>query len=121
MKDEPKFEIYQDENGHSEFLEFLDGLPTKDSDKLVAVIKNIEDLGLLTGIRKEWVKRLDKDIFEIRSKTSSNIQRALYFQKVGSSYIITHGFTKKTQKTPSGEIAKAHKILDKWREENAKH
>ena len=27
----------------------------------------------------EWGKKLDSDIFEIRSKVSSNIQRALYF------------------------------------------
>nr|WP_240742640.1 type II toxin-antitoxin system RelE/ParE family toxin [Leuconostoc mesenteroides] len=39
----------------------------------------------------------------LRSKRSSNIQRALYFQVKGSQYIITNAFTKKTQKTPENE------------------
>lgn len=119
MKDEPKFEIYQDKNGKSEFIDFINDLPPKDADKLLSVISNIQEIGLLTAIRQEWVKRLDQDIFEIRSKTSTNIQRALYFQKVGSVYMITHGFTKKTQKTPPAEITKAHSIMEKWRKENA--
>lgn len=119
MNDEPKFEFYQDVDGNSQFIDFIKGLPQKDADKLLAVISNIQEIGLLTAIRQEWVKRLDKDIFEIRSKTSNNIQRALYFQKVGSIYMITHGFTKKTQKTPVSEIERAHRIMEKWRNENA--
>ena len=65
----------------------------------------------------EWVKKLDNDIYEIRSKVGSNIQRALYFQKVGNEYLITHGFTKKTKKTPKTEIERAKSIRDKYKED----
>lgn len=119
MKDQPTFEIYVSSEGKSEFHDFVQSLPKKDADKLVALINRIETFGMLTAMRQEWVKRLDKDIFEIRSKVSSNIQRALYFQRVGQRYIITHGFTKKTQKTPKKEIEHAHQIMEKWRRENA--
>ena len=62
----------------------------------------------------EWVKKLDDDIFEIRSKVASNIQRALYFHVINERYIITHGFTKKTQKTPKREIERAKAERDDY-------
>jgi phage-related protein len=81
-------------------------------------IYNIQELGMLTAIRQEWVKRIDDNIFEIRSRVSTNIQRVLYFQKINQNYIITHGFTKKTQKTPIEQIQKAYKIMQEYKESN---
>ncbi|HHT7720032.1 TPA: type II toxin-antitoxin system RelE/ParE family toxin [Streptococcus suis] len=113
----PKFEFYTRPNGRTEFIEFLQTLPTKDKQKLLATISLIQEQGLLIAQRMEWVKKLDSEIFEIRSKVSSNIQRALYFHVVDDRFIITHGFTKKTQKTPTAEIKHA-KTLKKEFEEN---
>ncbi|WP_369333256.1 type II toxin-antitoxin system RelE/ParE family toxin [Haloferax sp. Atlit-19N] len=39
----------------------------------------------------------------------------MYFQKVDNEYIITHGFTKKSQKTPSREIEHAKRIIEKYK------
>lgn len=106
----PIFEFYTRPNGHNEFVEFYKSLPQKDKEKLLATISMIQEHGLLTAQHMEWVKKLNSDIFEIRSKVSSNIQRALYFHAVDNRYIITHGFTKKSQKTPINEIKKAQLI-----------
>ena len=46
-------------------------------------------------------------IFELRTKQGTNIVRTLYFFFVGNKIIITHGFRKKTQKTPPEEIVRA--------------
>jgi len=67
----------------------------------------------------QWVKLIEKDLYEIRSKLASNIQRAFYFQVVNNEYYITSGFTKKTQKTPKREIDKAKEIKRKFWEENS--
>ena len=77
----------------------------------------IEEAGILVAIQLEWVKKLDSEINEIRSKVSSNIQRALYFHVKNNQYIITHGFTKKTQKTPIKEIERAKQIKYEFEEE----
>lgn len=77
----------------------------------------IQEQGLLIAQRMEWVKKLDSDIFEILSKVSNTIQRALYFHIVDDRFIITYGFTNKTQKTPTAEIKHA-KALKKEFEEN---
>lgn len=95
---------YYDEK---EFQEFLDRLPNKDAAKLITIIQNIEMYGLFIAERQKWTKKVDNNLYEIRSKRASNIQRAIYFQLQGNEYVITHGFTKKTQKTPVGEISLA--------------
>lgn len=115
---ETKFEFYTCLNGRTEFIEFLQTLPLKDKQKLLATISLIQEHGLFIAQRMEWVKKLDNDIFEIRSKVSSNIQRALYFHVIGDRYIITHGFTKKTQKTPTSEIRHAKELKKEFEEHN---
>ena len=93
-----------------EFEEFVLTLPKKDRLKLLATIKSIQEYGLEVAISMQWVKKLERDLYEIRSKHSSNIQRAIYFQLRNADYYITHGFTKKMQKTPQREIDKAKRI-----------
>ena len=115
--EKPKFISYTRPNGHNEFEEFYNSLPTKDRNKLRATIDMIEEAGIQAAIQLEWVKKLDSEIYEIRSKISSNIQRALYFHVRNNQYIITHGFTKKTQKTPTKEKIKAKQIKEEFEEE----
>ena len=113
----PKFISYTRPNGHNEFEEFYNSLPVKDRNKLRATIEMIEEAGIQAAIQLEWVKKLDSEINEIRSKVSSNIQRALYFHVKNNQYIITHGFTKKTQKTPIKEKERAKQIKYEFEEE----
>ena len=115
--EKPKFVSYTRPNGHNEFEEFYNSLPIKDRNKLRATIDMIEEAGIQAAIQLEWIKKLDHQIYEIRSKVSSNIQRALYFHIKNNQYIITHGFTKKTQKTPIKEIIRAKQIQQEFEEE----
>ncbi|HAT54562.1 MAG TPA: addiction module toxin RelE [Lactobacillus sp.] len=93
-----------------EFEIFYDRLETKDRQHLQAVITNITKFGLQTAIRLKWVKKIERNLYEIRSRSGSNIQRAIYFKVENNNYYITHGFTKKTQKTPKREINHAKEI-----------
>ena len=47
---------------------------------------------------------LKDGIFQIRAQQEGNISRVLYFFAVGKRIVLTNGFTKKTPKTPPGEI-----------------
>lgn len=104
------FEVYEDANGDSPFYEWAEALPKKDRAKLFAVIDRVQQFGLPEAARQQWVKHLDGPIWEIRSQFAGNIQRACYFHVMANRYVITHGFTKKTQKTPHGEIDRAMRI-----------
>ena len=115
--EKPKFEFYTRPNGHNEFLEFYNTLPFKDRRKLMATIEIIEKEGMIVAFQLELVKKLDYEIYEIRSKIANNIQRILYFHRDNNKYIVTHGFTKKTQKTPVREIQHAKMIKAEYEEE----
>jgi len=58
-------------------------------------------------------KYLEDGIFELRTSLTVTIARSLYFYQQGAKIILTHGFIKKTQKTPRKEIEKA-KMLRKF-------
>ena len=113
----PRFEIFRTTDGKCPFIEWHDSLPPKDARKFDAVVRRIEEHGIPISLKMQWVKKLDDEIWEIRSQVAGNIQRACYFQKVGAKYVITHGFTKKTQKTPPQEIERAKEIMKRYRKE----
>jgi phage-related protein len=109
-----KFDFIVREDGSSEFQDFLNELPEKDRYKLLMTMKKIEEKGITEAIKAKWVKKFkgEKNLFEIRSILGSNIQRAIYFHIENDKYMITHGFTKKTQKTPEREILKGKRVRD---------
>lgn len=105
----PKFEVefYEKENGEQPAKEYLLSLDTKLRAKMVNIITILADNGY--ELREPYSKYLSEGIFELRSKVGTNATRILYFFYIDSRIILTNGFTKKTQKTPSGEIDKAKK------------
>jgi phage-related protein len=86
------FKTLKDKNNQSEFIQFVRELPDKNRIKLLTTIQKIEEKKVfkLQSLMK-WVKKLDNNLYEIRSKFVSNIQKAIYFLKVNNEYIITHG------------------------------
>ena len=84
---------------------FLDSLDKKMRAKMLRAISALQDYG--AELREPHSKHLDDGIFELRAKVGSDISRVLYFFIVGKRAILTHGFVKKTQKTPVSEIDKA--------------
>ncbi|MCL2655684.1 MAG: type II toxin-antitoxin system RelE/ParE family toxin [Coriobacteriia bacterium] len=101
-------------DGTSEFMEYMAALPIKDRAKLYSAINRVEEHGLEEAKRMKWAKKLSGNISELRSIQGSDIQRALYFHEVGSRYLITHGFTKKTDKVPAREIEHAKRLRDEY-------
>jgi phage-related protein len=73
--------------------------------KITRTISMLETNG--TDLREPQSKHLDDGIFELRAKVGTDITRVLYFFVVGRRIILTHGFVKKTDKTPPAEIEKA--------------
>ena len=55
--------------------------------------------------------RVKKGLFEIRVEFGGDIFRVFCCFDEGSLVILFNGFQKKTQKTPSGEIEKAERLM----------
>ena len=110
--------FYDKPDGTKPAKDFIFTLPMKMRAKILRTIATLEDNG--TDLREPHSKHLDDGIFELRAKVGSNITRVLYFFMVGRRIILTHGFVKKTDKTPPGEIERAKRYRYEFltREEN---
>jgi phage-related protein len=92
---------YTTTNGKCPIREYLFSLDTDQRAKVAAVIETIEEIGFHEALgRTKFIKKLEDKIFEIRVEWKSNIFRVFTFTLVGKNIVLTHGFTKKTQKTP---------------------
>lgn len=101
----------------TEFLEeanmFLGKLDKKSASKLLYIIDVAEQKN-----DPKLFKKVRGEIWEFRSKYLGNQNRLLAFwDKTGKTetlVIATHGFIKKTKKTPSKEIDKAERIRQQY-------
>jgi len=107
-------------NFEIEFLEdaylFLEGLDIKARMKIIGNIEKASKFNLPT-----LFKKLSGDLWEFRTKYSGNEYRLLAFWDKTGEYetlvVATHGFIKKTQKTPEKEKARATKLRRQYFEE----
>ena len=107
-----RIEFYEDATGKKLVTEFLDGLDIKMRQKMLRSVKALQEIGI--ALRMPLSEYLEDDIFELRAKLGSNISRVLYFFVVDDKAVLTHGFIKKTQKTPKKEIQKAKDIREEY-------
>ena len=97
--------FYRGKKGDEPAKEFLIDLNPKMRAKMLKVIELLAVNG--NNLREPYAKSLRDGIFELRAKEGSDITRVLYFYVVGNKAVLTHGFVKKTEKTPPSEINRA--------------
>ena len=100
-----KAEFYKTKDGSKPAREFILSQETKMKAKLFGLVDMLEQYG--NQLREPYSKSLGDGIFEIRAKVGTDITRVLYFFYYEGRIILTNGFVKKTQETPSSEIKKA--------------
>ena len=98
-------EYYEREDGSKPAEDFILSQNNKMQAKLFMTLEFLEERG--PALREPYSKPLGDGIFEVRTKVGSDISRVLYFFVIGKRIILTNGFVKKTQKTPSSEIERA--------------
>lgn len=110
-----EIEFYRDESGSVPVKEFLDAQDIRMRQKIMRSIQALQEMG--TSLRMPLSESLEDGIFELRAQIGGNISRVLYFFYIGNKAVLTHGFTKKTQKTPRREIERARNIRKKYRKQ----
>jgi phage-related protein len=114
-----KILFYEKENGENPVKEFLNTLPFKHKTKALWEIDLLKQFG--RQLKEPYVKKIKgeryKDLWELRIQFSSDISRILYFTKKEDTFVLLHGFLKKTDKTPVNELEIANKYKEdclKW-------
>ncbi len=98
--------FYKTNSGKCPVEKFLQGLGSKEAQKVTWVLRLIEELPI---IPKTYFKKLTNtdDIWEIRIVFGKNIFRILGFSDGSKLVVLNHAFQKKTQKTPQQAIKTA--------------
>ena len=104
--------FYKNKKGEKPAIDFLNSLDPKMKAKMTRTINLLEVNGY--KLREPYTKSLRDGIFELRAKEGSDITRVLYFYVIGDKAVLTHGFVKKTDKTPSSEIERAIRYRDDY-------
>ena len=97
--------FYETRSGKIPVNDFLASLNEKLEAKTVRTIELFGELGM--NLREPLSKPLDDGIFELRTKFGKDITRVLFFFIHDDRAVLTHGFVKKTRKTPFAEINRA--------------
>lgn len=96
-------------NGKSPVEAWLLSIDTSARSKILRNFDLLKRYGLQLGM--PYVRSMGDKLFEVRAKDEKGIYRVLYFADTGKRFVMLHGFTKKTQKTPEKEIALARKRM----------
>jgi len=105
---------YTDSYGTFPVRDFIDSISPEAQAKFIFIADLLEEYGI--GVKEPYVKSISgqKKLFEIRIKDRVNIHRIFYFTYTGKTLVLLHGFTKKTDKTPRGEIRIAVKRMEEY-------
>ena len=98
--------FYETEDGKCPLEDFLDSLHGKAAQKVTWVLKILEELDVVPS---SYFKKLagTDEIWECRIVFGGDAYRILCFFSNDMTVVLTHGFMKKSRKTPKAEIQKA--------------
>lgn len=104
----PTINFYKTEREEIPIEEFLDSLSSKQVQKVIWVLRLVEELD---NVPRQYFKKLvnTDNIWEVRVQLGNNIFRLLGFLDEPDTLVLTNGFVKKTQKTLAQEIALAER------------
>ena len=95
------------------FKDFLAGLDAKTKKKVFQFLLWIQSLDIVPISLMKSIEGV-KGLYEIRIEYNSNIYRVFCCFDKGDLVVLFNAFQKKTQKTPSGEIERAERLMNEY-------
>jgi phage-related protein len=95
-------EYYEQASGKRPVEDFIDSLDTKSQARIARTLDLLEEFGVNLGM--PYVKHLEKQLWELRVRHVRNRYRIIYFLYTGQTFILLHGFIKKTGAVPRADM-----------------
>ena len=98
--------FYRTETGKCPVEEFLDSLQTKEAQKVSWVLRLIQEFD---KVPSQYFKKLtsSEEIWECRIQIKSKAYRIFGFFSKGDTLVLTHGYSKKSQKIDNKQVRRA--------------
>ena len=105
-------EYYQSGAGRSPVEEFIDSLDAKSRARIARTLDLLEEFGISLGM--PYARHFEKQLWELRIRHGRNRYRIIYFLYTGQTFILLHGFTKKTGPVPRADMETAESRRDDY-------
>jgi phage-related protein len=92
---------FREASGRSPIEAFIDDLTTEEKVETMVGIDMLRSHG--TSLGRPWVAPLGKGLWELRIRTRRRL-RILYFLHTEKTFVLLHGFVKKTREVPQAKI-----------------
>ena len=104
--------LFYTEGGKNPLEEFLNSLPKQAKEKTWTRIELLEEKG--NQMSTQYCEKLTgSPLWELKIKSRNSAYRIFYFFS-GKLIILVHGFVKKTEDTPKGDIQLAERRRNEW-------
>ncbi len=104
-------EYFRSSSGNCPVEEFIDSLDGRSRAKVARTLDLLEEFGV--GLGMPYAKPLENRLWELRVREGRNRYRVIYFLATGRTFVLLHGFSKKTSAVSRKEI----EIAERRREE----
>jgi phage-related protein len=101
--------FYRDVNGRVPVDEWIHTLPAQESGRVLKSIGLLASYGVRLGM--PHTRHLRGKVWELRIAAGRKHYRVLYAPLAAHKFILLHAFAKKTDKTPSQDLAMAERRL----------
>jgi phage-related protein len=105
-------EYYKSRNSKYPVKEFIDSLEVKSRARIARTLDLLEEFGIELGM--PYSKYLEKQLWELRVRHGHNRYRIIYFLPTGKTFILLHGFFKKTDAIPRSDLEIAQNRRDDY-------
>ena len=105
-------EYYQSDAGRYPVAEFIDSLETAAKARVARILDLLEEFGIELGM--PYARHLEKQLWELRVRQARNRYRIIYFLASGQTFVLLHGFTKKTGSVPRSDLETAERRRDDY-------
>ena len=95
-------EYYEVSEGDYPVKEFIDSLDIKAKAKMARTIDLLAEFGIDLGM--PYAEHVEGKLWELRTRLSTNRYRIIYFLDANKTFILLHGFTKKTKKVSKFDL-----------------
>jgi hypothetical protein len=110
--------IYKDDDGSVPLVDWLRQQSEKVQNKCLVVIQELQERGY--ELRRPTADKLDRDIYELRTRYGTVNYRILYAFVGRNAVLLSHGCTKE-KSVPQSEIDRAVEHLKKFRQDSIVH
>lgn len=114
MTEPPMWRVifYQDARGRMPADEWIRTLPERDQARIFKAIGLLKQYGV--QLTMPHARHLSGKIWELRIAVGRKDYCILYAAMTGRQFLLLHGFSKKTPKTPPGELELAERRLTNY-------